>query len=255
MRVVITGGASGIGRATVEKLLERGHHVTVIDNDSEALEELPGEVERHEIDVRDDELSSFLEEREIDVLVNCAGFQEQGSVEDMPLETFEKHVEVNYLGTVRAIKACLPRLKESGGRIVNISSLAGRMTVPFLGAYSASKYAVEGFSDALRMELAGSGVETVIVEPGPVKTGFNEQARDALERYLPGTDYEERYRERLGSDMEGVEPEKAADVVVKAVESDRPKARYTVTWQAWLGPKLKLLLPVAIYDYLAGKLT
>jgi short-subunit dehydrogenase len=172
----------------------------------------------------------------------------------MPLDVFETHVQTNYLGAVRAVKAALPQLKEKNGRIINISSVAGISTIPFLGAYSASKYALEGFSDALRMEMHGEDVEVVIVEPGPVKTGFNQRGANALEKYMPESSYTEHYRKRIENTGDGVTPEKAAEKIIRAVESDSPNARYTVTWQAYIISKIKPFTPTRLYDKLARKL-
>lgn len=254
MEVLVTGGANGIGKAAVEMLLEEDHGVKVIDHDREALESLPGDVEKHFMDVRDEDSAETVREMDLDGLVNCAGFQEQGSVEDMPLEIFRKHLETNYFGTVRMVKAAIPALKENDGRIVNVSSIAGFATIPFLGAYSASKHAVEGFSDALRMEVKRFGVDVVIVEPGPVNTGFNRRGREALEKYLPGSQYSAHYRERVeGEGFSGVPPEKPAEAVVEALQAENPSNRYRVTWQALITSKLKPLIPSKFYDRIAGR--
>lgn len=250
MHVFITGGANGIGRATGEQLLDRGHEVTVLDIDADALADLPDAVTTYYGDVYDEDfVQEVIAQETFDVLVNCAGYQRQGAVEDMALDTVEEHFETNVFGLITVTWAALPMLRERNGRIVNISSLAGKVSAPFWGAYSASKHAVEGVSDALRMELASYDVDVVVVEPGPVDTGFNDRGREHLETFLPGSPYADRYRDVLDQDwFSGVSPEKAARTVVRAVETDRPRARYTVTWQAWLGPKLKTLLPTRLFD-------
>lgn len=255
MEILVTGGANGIGKATVERLLEKGHSVKVIDTDRESLDSLPNEVGKHEEDITDPEIAETVDEIEFDVLINCAGFQRQGSVEDMSVETFEQHLDVNYLGTLRMVKAAIPELKRKEGRIINVSSVAGKATMPFLGAYSASKYAVEGFSDALRMELKDFDVEVVLIEPGSIETGFNHRAVEALNKYMPDSDYADGYRRRLESDgFRGAKPEKVAEKTVRAVESSSPKARYTVTWQALVITKLKYFIPTNIYDRLARRI-
>lgn len=254
VRVFVTGAANGIGRATVEELVERNHKVIAYDMDGEALDDLPDQVETYEGDVRDRERVEEVVRKEIfNVLVNCAGFQEQGAVEDMSTEKFREHFETNFFGSLDCVKAALPMLRERDGRIINISSIAGKATIPFLGAYSASKHAVEGFSDALRMELRDSEVDVVVVEPGPIKTGFNEKAENALERYIPGSRYSQDYRDRINSANDGAEPDKAAETVVKAVESSRPRTRYTVTLQALLVKKLKPFVPSKLFDFLASR--
>lgn len=255
MRVLITGGASGIGKATAEKLLEKGHKVTAFDIDEDALEELPEEINTYHGDVYDEErVSEVVDQEEFEVLVNCAGYYELGSIEDMDSETFESHFKTNFFGTVNMIRAAAPELREKNGRIVNISSVAGRVSMPFYGPYCATKYSIEAISDALRYEMHPFDVDVVIVEPGPIDTGFNQRARQKLEKYLPGSVYSSRYSEMLdkGGRAE-VGAEKAATTVVKAIESSTPKKRYTVTWEAWLLPKLKRFLPSKLYEYIIRK--
>lgn len=252
MRVFITGAAHGIGKATAEKLVERGHKVIAYDINKENLEDLPDQVKTYHGDVYDQERMEEVVKKEIfEVLINCAGFQEQGAVEDMPLEKFETHMDVNFLGTVNAVKTALPMIREREGRIINVSSIAGKATIPFLGAYSASKHAVEGFTDSLRMELADSEVEVVLVEPGPIKTGFNEDGRDALENHIPESEFSDKYKEKLAGEVKGANPRKAANKLVKAVETSRPKTRYTVTMTAWIVAKFKPFIPTRVFDYLA----
>ncbi|MFB6294873.1 MAG: SDR family NAD(P)-dependent oxidoreductase, partial [Candidatus Nanohaloarchaea archaeon] len=164
-----------------------------------------------------------------------------------------QHFDTNLFGMWTVTQAALPMLRDRDGRIVNISSLAGRIAAPFWGAYAASKHAVEGFSDALRMEVAADGVDVVVVEPGPIRTGFNEQGRSNLEAYLPDSIYSDRYRAVLEQEMNGVPPEKAGDVVATAATTPRPRPRYTVTWQAWLGTRLARLLPTRLKDVIIKK--
>jgi short-subunit dehydrogenase len=254
VRVFITGAANGIGKAATEKLVEKGHKVIAYDNDAESLEELPEAVKKYDGDVRDRERLEEVVRKEIfEVLVNCAGFQEQGSVEDVPVEKFEEHMDTNFYGTLKVVKTALPMIRERGGRIINVSSIAGKATIPFLGAYSSSKHAVEALTDSLRMELRDSEVEVVKIQPGPIKTGFNEKAEDALENYLPESRYTESYRQRMDSGNSGASPDRAAKKVVKAVESSRPRAGYTVTFQALLVKYLKPFMPAKVFDFLASR--
>lgn len=255
MRVLVTGAASGIGKATTEKLLAREHEVIAFDIDEEALDALPDEVVKYHVDVYDeDRVSEVLDQEDFEVLMNCAGYYELGSIEDMDAETVEAHFKTNVFGTLNMIRNAAPQLRENNGRIVNVSSIAGRISMPFYGAYSATKYSVEAISDALRYEMQPFDVDVVIVEPGPIKTGFNKRARQKLEKYIPDSVYSNRYQNVLenGGRAE-VGAERAADTVVKAVESSNPKTRYTVTWEAWLLPKLKRFLPSRIYEFIVGK--
>lgn len=249
MRVFITGGANGIGRATVDHLDDRGHDVIVYDIDENAFDDLPAGVTAYHGDVYDeDRVREVVGKETFDVLINCAGYQEQGAIEDMDAGAVEKHFETNVFGLLHVTREALPMLRERSGRIINISSIAGTTAGPYWGSYAASKHAVEGASDALRMEVQEFGVEVVVVAPGPIRTGFNERGRQMLKQYLPDSVYADRYRERLEQEQHGAPPAKAASVIVNAVEADRPKPRYTVTWVAWLGPKLQAALPTRLWD-------
>lgn len=255
MRILITGAASGIGKATTEKLLAKDHEIIAFDIDEEALEKLPDEAITYHGDVYDEErVSEVIGKEEFEVLVNCAGYYELGSIEDMDAETVESHFNTNVFGTLNTIRNALPQLRENKGRVVNVSSVAGRISMPFYGTYSATKYSVEAISDALRLEANPFDVDVVVVEPGPINTGFNQRARQKLEKYLPNSVYSERYQEVLDNGGRAeVGPEKAANTVVKAIESTNPKNRYTVTWEAWLAPKLKRFLPSKVWSYIMRK--
>jgi len=167
------------------------------------------------------------------------------------MDQVEKHFETNVFGLVQATKAALPSLRKREGRVINVSSVAGKVTGQFWGPYAASKHAVEAVSDALRMELLDDPVDVVIIEPGAVRTGFNEEGALNLEQYLPGSRYADRYKSKLSQTFGGITPEKASKKVVKAVETSRPSARYTITPEAWFLPKLKLLIPTWLWDRLA----
>lgn len=254
MRVFITGGANGIGKATAEQLVDHGHDVIVYDIDENAFANLPSAITTYHGDVADEhQVQEVVGQELFDVLINCAGYQERGAIEDIDADAVRKHFETNVFGLLNVTRAALPMLRERDGRIINISSLAGEVAGPFWGAYAASKHAVEGVSDALRLEVTPFGVDVVVVEPGPITTGFNERGRQMLKQYLPDSVYADRYRDELAQDQHGASPEKAAAVIVKAVETNRPKTRYTVTWAAWLGPKLQAVLPTRIWDRLVRR--
>jgi short-subunit dehydrogenase len=249
MNIFITGGANGIGKRTAVELLDRGHSVKVMDKDEEALEGLDQGIETFHGDVRkQSDLEDAMKRFEVEILINCAGFQERGAVEDLEIGSFQEHIDTNYLGTVKAVKEAMPALRRNNGRIINISSVAGLTGALFLSAYCASKYAVEGFSDSLRMELDDSEIDVVIVEPGPIQTGFNDSGIEKLREFIPGSRYSEEYKERLYRERDRVDIQKAADKVVKAVETDNPKTRYTVTKEAYMVRKLKRFMPDKWWD-------
>lgn len=254
MRVAITGAAGGIGSETAKRLEEKDHEVLAVDKDEKGLENLDV-TSTHCFDIRDKEsVEEFIEENEFEVLVNCAGYQEAGSLEDMPSETVEEMFSDNVFGMLNMIRTSLPMIREKNGRIVNISSIAGRATVPFYGVYSATKFSVEALSDALRGEVKEFGVDVVIVEPGYINTGFNVKGLNAVKEYIPDSVYSKGYEKRLEQGgLPGTDSEKAGKKVVKAVTSSRPKRRYTITWLAWLVPKMRRFLPRKIFYALTDR--
>lgn len=249
-RHFITGGASGIGRVAATELLDRGHEVTVFDVDEAGLESLPDGIDTYQGDVSDvDRVEEVIEWETFDVLINNAAVGKWGALEDLEPETVREHFAVNVEGLLTATRAALPTLRERSGRIVNVSSVLSHITAPYWGIYSATKHAVKAISHELRMEVEPFDVEVVIVEPGAVTTGFNERARDNVERYLPDSQYADGYREKLAVDsFGGVTPEKAGGVLAKAATTSRPRTKYRVGWQAKVFPRLRVLLPERIWD-------
>jgi len=247
--ILVVGGANGIGK-NAAKYLNQNHEVTVVDNDLKALDSLNQSVDKIHIDITNE---AVVEEKlsglEVDLLVNCAGVQKQGSVEDMKTESFEEHIYHNFIGPVNVIKTCLPALRRSNGKIVNVSSIAGKIGLPFLSGYCASKHALEGFSDSLRREL--KNVDVVLVEPGRVKTGFNEKGRSHLEEYKD-SNYSEIYSEKLGQKVVGMGPERAGKrLAYIALTGSKP--RYTITREAYWLSKLEKIIPDRLADLIFRK--
>lgn len=250
MKVFITGIASGIGKETAEILLAEGHEVKGFDIDGEALEALPDEIDTYQGDVYDEERVKYVvEQEEFDVLVNSAAYYELGALEDMTAETVESIFKPNVFGTLNFIRASMPMLRERNGRIVNMSSVAGKVSLPYYGVYSATKHSIEALSDALRMEAAPFDVEVVVVEPGAFKTGFNRTAREALIKYVPDSIYAEDYENLMEGEMlNGGDPEKAGRKVAKAVTDENPSTRYRVGRGSSLFPKVKSIVPDKLFD-------
>lgn len=248
MKVTITGAAGGIGSEAAEFLESKGHEVLGVDRDQQALEELEV-TSTHCLDIRDENaVEKFIEENNFEVLVNCAGYQEAGALEDMPSETVKEMFGDNVFGMLNMIRTSLPMLREKNGRIVNVSSIAGRASAPFYGVYSATKFSVEALSDALRGEVKKFGVDVIIIEPGYINTGFNVKGLKAVKEYMPESVYTRGYESNLeGEGLPGTDAEKAGKKVAKAVVSSRPERRYTITWLAWILPKLKRFMPRRLF--------
>lgn len=248
MKILLVGGANGIGKNAAKYLRDK-NQVTVIDRDKEALDKLE-KVDKIHLDITDRKrVQEKLTGLEIDVLINCAGVQKQGAVEDMKIEEFEEHIYHNYIGVINTVQASLPNLRESEGKIVNVSSIAGLSSAPFLSGYCGSKHALEGFTDSLRREL--KDIDVVMVEPGRVKTGFNERGRDNLASY-EDSNYSDLYEDMLSREVGGMRPEKAGKKLA-FIALNGSKPRYTITKEAWIISKLEKIIPARIVDLLFRK--
>ncbi|HOW90006.1 MAG TPA: oxidoreductase [Elusimicrobiales bacterium] len=259
--VLITGASSGIGKAAARLLLEKGFRVYAgarrLDKLKE-LEALGGTALR--LDVSDEvslasAVRSVLErEGRIDALVNNAGYGANGAVEDIPVEDARKQFEVNLFGLARLTQLVLPGMRSRGaGRIINISSIAGRLSMPLGGWYNASKHALEAYSDALRVEVRRYGIKVVLIEPGAIRTEWDNVALANLERYSgsgPYADLAAKFTGRLrGRFRRGAPgPEAVAAVILRALRAGRPAARYAVPFQAKVMLFLKWLLPDRVWD-------
>ena len=250
--ILVTGCSTGIGRATALEAAARGHRVFASARRLESVSDLAAKgITPLALDVTDppsigEAVQAVLRAaRRIDALVNNAGYGQYGAVEDVSLEEWRAQFEVNVFGALAVLRAVLPAMREArGGTVVNVSSVAGRVAVPFAGAYSASKHALEAISDALRVEVAPWGIRVVLVEPGPISTRFGDRAREATARILgvPGP-YSRFYAdaERASNrelQMGKRSPDVVARVIVGAIESRRPKTRYRVA------PLARVLVPL-----------
>lgn len=260
--VVITGCSSGIGRATARAFLDADWTVYATARDEDDLEEL-AEAGCHtaELDVTvDEDVEAVIDEvvdetGRIDCLVNNAGYGQFGPVEDVPVEAVHDQFDVNVYGPHRLIREALPHMRDQGeGTIVNLSSVAGRISTPGMGVYSGSKFALEGLSDALRAEVDAYGIDVVLVEPGPVATNFEERAATELDRGLDRSGaYDSIYSfyedQQLfgGTSALASEPEAVADVILEATCSPNPDARYPVGQVAKYS-LLSRLLPDRVRD-------
>jgi len=241
--VLITGCSSGIGRATALAFADEGWTVYATARDPTDIETLADAgCETAALDVTDDAdidrvVNRILdEEGVISCLVNNAGYGQFGPVEDVPMDKVEQQYEVNVYGPHRLIKAVLPHMRrEEDGTIINLSSVAGRVSFPGGGVYCGSKAAIEAMSDALRAEVDPFGIDVVVIEPGPVKTGFSDRAEEEVNNGMERSDaYADFYTmfddtQAIGGDGPGsVEPERVAEDALNAASATKPPARVPV---------------------------
>ena len=265
--VLVTGCSSGIGRATAERLARSGWTVYASARRLEAIAGLEG-CRPLQLDVTDDASMQAAVERieqeegAVGVLVNNAGYSQSGAVESVPLDEARRQLETNVFGLARLTQLVLPGMREQGwGRVVNVSSMGGRLTFPGGGWYHASKHAVEALSDALRFEVQGFGIDVVVIQPGLIRTSFAEAAVGSIEQddgpyarfnaavgAATAGAYENAISRRLGGG-----PETVAKAIEKAVTAKRPRTRYRVTASAGLFLTLRRLLPDRGWDALVGR--
>lgn len=264
-RVLVTGCSSGIGEATAHVLRDAGWTVFPTARKPEDLERLAAEgFEPVQLDVASSEsvaaaAEEVLARGPLGGLVNNAGYGQPGALEDLSREALRRQFEVNVFGLQELTNAFIPHFREQGaGRIVHVSSVLGRVSTPFVGAYCASKFAVEALSDALRVELADTGIAVSIIEPGPIETKFRLTAVERTEELdLEGSRFgdsmqKEVERRRARNGRSGnkftLPPESVANKVLHALASSRPKRRYCVTFPAYFGAFMRRFAPYSLTD-------
>ncbi|GID91345.1 oxidoreductase [Amorphoplanes digitatis] len=257
---IVTGASAGIGAATSRLLRERGFRVYAVARRLDRMAGLAAlGIDTVRADVTDEADLVALVDRvvtesgRIDVLVNNAGYGSFGALEDVPLDEARRQFEVNVFGAARLCQLVLPHLRARGsGRIINVSSVGARMYQPLGGWYHATKYALEGLSDCLRVELRPLGIDVVMIQPGGIDTEF---PRVAGERLLASSGdgayagYARRYAASLNSDARGISPPSVvARAIGRAATVRRPRARYAVGRGARAALLARWLLPDRAYD-------
>jgi len=245
--ILITGCSSGIGRAMASMLVRAGHTVYATARRPETLAELEAAGARTlALDVTSEESmvaavkAVEAEHGSVGTLVNNAGYGEYGPIEETDLERVRTMFETNVFGLSRLTQLVLPGMRRAGhGRIVNVSSMGGRIVFPVGGYYHASKYAVEAISDALRVEVRPFGIDVVVIEPGLIRTGFESRVNEGIAGDGSLAADRSAYAELLARSEQAtaesyrnvlaVGPEAVAKVTLKAVEAERPRTRYVVT--------------------------
>jgi NAD(P)-dependent dehydrogenase (short-subunit alcohol dehydrogenase family) len=265
--MVVTGASTGLGAATARELAARGYHVLAgvrRERDADAIraagiEPVTLDVTRPEhVQALVDRIAADPRRRPLRAVVNNAGISVNAPAEALPLDEWRRLFEVNLFGHIAVTQALLPFLHRSRGRIVNISSVGGKVALPTYGAYAGAKFALEAVSDSLRRELAPHGVSVVVVEPGAVKTEMADRgaatATDLAERM--GPEHQRRYgglvkavvAHSLAFTGTGMPADQAGAIVAKAATARRPRTRYAIGRDAALLTRVARVLPDRVLD-------
>ena len=260
--ILLTGASSGIGYETAEALARRGHKVYGAARRTEKIAPLePLGVVPVRMDVTDEKslqegvLAILEKEGRIDVLVNNAGYGYFGAIENVTSEEAHRQMEVNVFGLAELCRLVLPAMRRQGyGRIINTSSIAGKLVMPFGGWYHVSKFSVEALSDALRIEMKPYGIDVVMIEPGGIKTDWGLIAARHLAESSTGTPYEKdalseaRLLNKAYSGKFLSNPNVVTRAISRAVNSRRPRTRYRIGRFAHMGVFLHNILPARWWD-------
>lgn len=264
--VIITGCSSGIGQATAARLAKSGDWTvyatarrtdTLAELESAGCRPLALDVTGEDSMVAAVDIVTS-ESGTIDALVNNAGYSQSGASETLDVDDVRRQFETNVFGLLRLSQLVLPSMRAKGdGRIVNISSMGGKLVFPGGGAYHATKFAVEAFSDAMRFEVAGFGVKVIIVEPGLITTNFDQTALASMDLETDDGPYAEFNRKVASQTSDvyrgpmkrlGGPPDAVAKVVEKALTARNPKTRYTVTPSAKMAIATRKLMSDRMWD-------
>ncbi len=235
--VLITGASAGIGKATAIYLAERGYNVYGAARRTEKMRDLINyNIKPIALDVtKEDSIKActeqiFNESGGIDVLINNAGFGLSGAIEDVQMEDARYQLEVNVFGAMRFVQAVLPKMREKNyGKIINISSIGGKIAFPLAGWYHASKFAIEALSDTLRMEVKQFGIDVIVIEPGGIKSEWAGIANENMMRASGNTAYRglAEKAEKATANLNLPEPVVIAKLIRESIEAGTPKTRYS----------------------------
>ena len=273
---VVTGSSSGIGLMTAVELARNGYRLVATMRDlgrSGRLEDaaqkagVRDRLDLHRVDITEtDSLSDAVngivrDHGRIDVLVNNAGFGSGGFAEDMSLAELRHQMETNFFGNVAMTKAVIPVMRQQrSGHIIQVASVAGRMAAPLLGAYAASKFALEGWSEALRVEVHSLGIRVVLIEPGDYDTDIWDRnvmiARQALDPNSPNRERSQRFVEFIKSRAaKRRDPREVARLIVRVANDPNPKLRYLIGPDARVQMLFRALMPWRSYERMLAKMT
>lgn len=258
---LITGASSGMGKDFALRLLGEGY---IVYGAARRVDRMRGIVESGgialQVDVTDDATMVSAVEQiirdqgRIDVLINSAGYGQMGALEDVPIDAGRRQIEVNLIGVARLIQLCLPHMRERKfGKIINISSIGGKCAFPLAGWYHASKFALEGYSDSLRMEVRRFGIDVIVIEPGGTESEWFPVAMAELERHSAGGAYSGLVKAMQTSTSMTREMSSVSVIthlVIKALKAKRPRARYHGASGSGAILFLRFLLSDRLYDRL-----
>lgn len=264
--ILITGCSTGIGYTCAHALQQRGYQVIASCRHQDDVERLRAEgLTAVQLDLNSPaSIDQAVEETlkltngQLDALFNNGAYGQPGALEDLPTQALREQFESNFFGWHQLTKRILPIMRQQGyGRIIQNSSVLGFAAMKYRGAYNASKFAIEGWSDTLRLELTGSGIHISLLEPGPIETQFRANALLAFKKWITieGSVHQTQYQQqmaRLDSDTSSkafvLPAESCIAPVIHALESPKPKARYRVTTPTKVFAVLKRLLPTRLLD-------
>ncbi len=257
---LVTGASSGIGKDTAIILKQNGYTVYGAARRTDKMEDLKKlGIKILKMDVTDDTSmvtgiqEIITNEGRIDVLVNNAGYGSYGAVEDVPISEAKYQFEVNVFGLARLNQLVIPHMRKiKNGKIINISSIGGKIAEPHGAWYHSTKFAVEGFSDCLRLELKQFGIDVIVIEPGAIYTEWNTTARDNLRKVSGNTVYKNLVEKHIKMfemvDKTASKPIVIAKVILKAVLASKPKTRYAAGRGAGIILFLRKILSDRLFD-------
>jgi short-subunit dehydrogenase len=265
--VLITGASSGIGKAAAEFLMKKGYKVygtsRKVQDESLNEESSGGFIKMLQLDVCSEEsiekAVNYIKDKEgtINILINCAGFGIAGSVEDTSIDEAYKQLDTNFFGTLRMCRSVLPIMRsQKKGLIINVSSIAGLISIPYQSMYSASKFAIEAVTEALRTEVKSFGINVSLVEPGDTKTGFTDK-REFVNASKTSV-YKESFTKSINamakSEQNGPGPEVVVKSIMQIINSKNPPIRIACGFTYKVIVFLKRLIPSRLLAYAVSKL-
>jgi short-subunit dehydrogenase len=264
--VLITGASQGIGKLTALKFKEQGFNVIAVSRSISKSQDLKSRgINLYDMDISDNEsielafAKIFSKYPHIDILINNAGFSQNGFIEELSLDQIRYQFEVNVFGLIKVTQMVLPSMRRARkGKIINIGSVGGDFTSPGASAYHASKYAIESFNDGLRQELKIFGIDVILIKPGGVATDFTANSRSNYPNPIKGNPYEiqrKKYNEMLDtildpnkSNVALLTPDKVVSAILEAVNTDKPKTRYKIGSMAKMIILMKRLMSDRLFD-------